>query len=57
MLSYIFDLYGHGKLDPKFYVKLDPEAEILKENNRTTSFLEKRLFMPIVRLELATPQL
>ena len=58
MSSYIFYLYGHGKLDLKFVSdrveklvgsnKICPKkvytfvAEIAEENNRTTSFGEKR---------------
>ena len=60
MFSYVFNLYGHGKLDLKFVHgrakksvgsnKICPEkvytseAEIAEENNRTTSFGENGLF-------------
>ena len=61
MLSYIFDRYSHGKLDLKFVhgrpksrleaTRLVQErctylrSKIAEENNRTTNFGEKGLFI------------
>ena len=45
MQSYIFDLYGHGSNKICLKTVHTSEAEMAKENKRTTNFGEKGLFL------------